>query len=232
MKKIFAIILIISLMFLICACKPKCEHYNKELIMDTATCEVAGIKTYECKDCGETVEEYSQSIGHDFSLLLEDTATCTSVGTKTLRCSRCDKTITEESLKKSHNFNGGPLCIDCGTMSTNFKETTVRSKISFTGRISVKGESGLAGIAYLQFTNGESTAKFDVYSNLKVSFKISIYLYDANNVKLGEYTNGNVSSSGGWFTIRLSRNIVMGEKIYYKIDAKSDYADFMYFYEG
>lgn len=49
------------------AARANCQHANKDLIKDTATCVKDGKKYYVCVDCGATFEEDSPMLGHEYS---------------------------------------------------------------------------------------------------------------------------------------------------------------------
>ena len=80
--------------------QPACEHAY-ELTSDTATCTVAGMKTYTCRKCGDSYTEASPAKGHTPAATgyeNEVAATCTTEGSydEVVRCSVCEAIISSE----------------------------------------------------------------------------------------------------------------------------------------
>ena len=70
------------------------------------TCTWGGSTTYTCLRCGDSYVEYTDPLGHDFSVLVEEhSADCTTGGYKVYKCSRCNETeIRDETEALGHNY--------------------------------------------------------------------------------------------------------------------------------
>ena len=70
------------------------------------TCTRGGSTTYTCLRCGDSYVEYTDPLGHDFSVLVEEhSADCTTGGYKVYKCSRCNETeIRDETEALGHNY--------------------------------------------------------------------------------------------------------------------------------
>ncbi|MCR4615147.1 MAG: leucine-rich repeat domain-containing protein [Clostridiales bacterium] len=74
-------------------------------VVTQPTCMEKGYTTHTCA-CGDSyVDDYVNSLGHDFGDWTETTpATCTEKGEETRYCSRCDATETQEIAALGHDF--------------------------------------------------------------------------------------------------------------------------------
>ena len=79
-------------------------------VTEKATCKKEGIKTYTCKNCGETKTESipkTEHLWNDGEVTKE--ATCAEEGVKTYTCSICKDTKAEVIPKKEHSFDEGKI---------------------------------------------------------------------------------------------------------------------------
>ena len=72
--------------------------WDEGTITQPPTCETAGVKTYECINCGETKTEEIEATGHDYpeEWTVRKAATCTETGVEYRVCHRCEKEETKE----------------------------------------------------------------------------------------------------------------------------------------
>ena len=218
MKKIkyilVAIALIVVCSFGLVGCNT-CEHIDKSIVDNTATCETDGVITYKCNDCGKTITETSEALGHDYSVFVKDSATCTASGYKTYKCSRCSSTNDILSAKKEHNYTGAK-CSNCNGINPSFEKTTITySSGTYTYRTTF--ERLIDWTKYdlncrFQITESSTVASFSVSGNLsKFSLKsFNVSIYDENNVSLG--SGGIILSPTGPSSI-VSRDITLTRAI-------------------
>lgn len=209
-----AIALILICSFSLVACN-KCEHINKTMIENTATCESDGEISYKCNDCNKTIIETSKAKGHDYSVFVKDSATCTASGYITNKCCRCNSTKDVFSAKKKHNYKGAK-CSICSGLNPDYEKVTV-SYSSGTYRYSTIFERLLDFTKYnltcrVNVTEASKTTSFSVSGNLnKFSLKsFSVAIYDNNNVLLG--SGGIILSPTGPSSI-VSRDITLTRAI-------------------
>ena len=71
-----------------------------------ATCTKDGYKKYVCKTCGNTYQETSKKLGHDFEKKIEHKdSTCKTKGYDLYQCTRCEQTHKKElALSTNHNY--------------------------------------------------------------------------------------------------------------------------------
>ncbi|MBO4496051.1 MAG: hypothetical protein J5752_09370 [Clostridiales bacterium] len=68
MRKITAILIVLSMLFALAACKKKCEHEYSSTITKEATCAEEGLRTYTCSKCGDTyTEAIAKSNDHTYA---------------------------------------------------------------------------------------------------------------------------------------------------------------------
>ena len=102
-------------------------------VSEEATCKKAGIKTYTCKNCGETKTVAIPKKEHSFDEgKIQKKATCTEDGLKIYTCTACGET-KEEVLKATghqhtevrdekkatcteEGYTGDTYCTDCGEL--------------------------------------------------------------------------------------------------------------------
>ena len=79
-------------------------------VTEKATCKKEGIKTYTCKNCGETKTESIPKTEHQWNDgEVTKEATCAEEGVKTYTCSICKDTKAEVIPKKEHSFDEGKI---------------------------------------------------------------------------------------------------------------------------
>ena len=79
-------------------------------VTEKATCKKDGIKTYTCKNCGETKTESIPKTEHQWNDgEVTKEATCKEEGVKTYTCSICKDTKAEVIPKKEHSFDEGKI---------------------------------------------------------------------------------------------------------------------------
>ena len=79
-------------------------------VTEKATCKKEGIKTYTCKNCGETKTESIPKTEHQWNDgEVTKEATCKEEGVKTYTCSICKDTKAEVIPKKEHSFDEGKI---------------------------------------------------------------------------------------------------------------------------
>ena len=79
-------------------------------VTEKATCKKEGIKTYTCKNCGETKTESIPKTEHQWNDgEVTKEATCAEEGVKTYICSICKDTKAEVIPKKEHSFDEGKI---------------------------------------------------------------------------------------------------------------------------
>ena len=94
-------------------------HNFTILVENTATCEEAGIITYAC-ECGETMTEEAEALGHDIIVDAEATIepTCETGGCIVEHCSRCPNATHSELVPAlGHDFEIieiAPTCVEPG----------------------------------------------------------------------------------------------------------------------
>lgn len=98
----------------------KCDPHNYKLIKNTATCTAAGIKLYECVNCGDQVEQKISAFGHDYKLVDSKPATCQNMGYEHYECSRCkDSYVVNLSalphVEGEHTITKQPTCTEPGS---------------------------------------------------------------------------------------------------------------------
>ncbi len=96
----------------------KLVEHQYETKATEPTCTEQGYTTYNCP-CGDSyVDDYVDSLGHDFSDWEETTsATCTEKGEETRSCSRCDAFETRETDVIGHSYTAvvtAPTCTEQG----------------------------------------------------------------------------------------------------------------------
>lgn len=102
-------------------------------VSEETTCKKAGIKTYTCKNCGETKTVAIPKKEHSFDEeKIQKKATCTEDGLKIYTCTACGET-KEEVLKATghqhtevrdekkatcteEGYTGDTYCTDCGEL--------------------------------------------------------------------------------------------------------------------
>ena len=106
----------------------KASHsHNYEQIIDAATCEKAGVKTFLCAQCGHSYTEEIPALGHQYSWRVAASATCIDDGLKCYTCDRCAHSYTEVIPATGHNMVDG-RCVDCGTGTCAHSYTTEQLK--------------------------------------------------------------------------------------------------------
>ena len=99
--------------FAACGGDTACEHRNATAGTNTATCEDAGVITYTCPDCGESWEEPTEALGHDWDDGTSSTTTlCTEARVITYTCTRsgCGETRQETlPAASSHVLDDGTV---------------------------------------------------------------------------------------------------------------------------
>ncbi|MDE6059810.1 MAG: hypothetical protein K2G44_07235 [Clostridia bacterium] len=115
-KRILALLLAVVSCIGVClslvGCNDECAHTNKMLIKDTTTCVANGIVTYQCRDCGITIEQEKNALGHNYEII-SNTATCTTNGLQTSQCSRCQKREVVNVAAKGHSYGYKGICSIC-----------------------------------------------------------------------------------------------------------------------
>ena len=133
MKKSFCIascflIIFVFAFFIFAGCEDnayyKCSHSDLAFIEDTATCEKSGVKKYKCKNCGIIIEEFSNQLTHDYSILIEDTATCVQSGEIIYECKNCGKRESAYQPAKGHEYFG-MKCNNCGETDPEYETFVV-----------------------------------------------------------------------------------------------------------
>lgn len=152
-------------------------------VTEAATCKKEGIKTYTCKNCGETKTESIPKTEHQWDNgKVTKEATCKEEGSKTYTCSICGDTKTEVIPKKDHTWDEGKVtkkatctedglkvytCKNCGETkeeilkATGHQHTEVRNEKKDTCK-----EEGYSGDIYCTdcgelIKKGSATEKSD-----------------------------------------------------------------------
>lgn len=152
-------------------------------VTEAATCKKEGIKTYTCKNCGETKTESIPKTEHQWDNgKVTKEATCKEEGSKTYTCSICGDTKTEVIPKKDHIWDEGKVtkkatctgdglkvytCKNCGETkeetlkATGHQHTEVRNEKKATCT-----EDGYSGDVYCKdcgelIKKGSATEKAD-----------------------------------------------------------------------
>ena len=100
---------------------PHQHRWDSGKVTKAPTCMTAGVRTYTCSGCGETVEESIPATGHVLVADAAVAATCTAAGkTAGTHCSVCGTVITpQETIPMlTHKYEGG-VCIYCGAKDPN-----------------------------------------------------------------------------------------------------------------
>lgn len=154
MKKIIAMLLVcvIILSFTGCAC----EHtYDNGVVTTKASCTTAGVMTYTCQKCEETMTEEIPTIEHSYSSNTVKEPTYNEEGVLKFTCDHCGDSYTEqipvkeaevivtvtekESIPEDHNawrFS------DYVRLSVNVENVTNRSIKGVQGTLVVKDMFG------------------------------------------------------------------------------------------
>lgn len=97
-------------------------------VTEAATCKKEGIKTYTCKNCGETKTESIPKTEHQWDNgKVTKEATCKEEGSKTYTCSICGDTKTEAIPKKEHSFDEGKITKKATCTEDGLKVYTCKS---------------------------------------------------------------------------------------------------------
>ena len=159
------------------------HSWDSGKVTETATCKKEGIKTYTCKNCGETKTESIPKTEHQWDNgKVTKEATCKEEGSKTYTCSICGDTKTETIPKKDHIWDEGKVtkkatctedglkvytCKNCGETkeetlkATGHQHTEVRNEKKATCT-----EDGYSGDVYCKdcgelIKKGSATEKSD-----------------------------------------------------------------------
>ena len=83
-----------------------CNHkWDEGVITTPAGCETEGVRTYTCKNCGNTRTESIPALDHDWDGgKITQEPTCTKAGVKTFTCDRCGDTRTEMIPALGHSY--------------------------------------------------------------------------------------------------------------------------------
>lgn len=192
----------------------KCSHLWN-LVSDTATCENAGVKTYECAFCEETRAESSLAIGHDWKQI-SSTATCTSGGKVTYRCNYCRKTKQESVQATGHSYQYG-TCKTCGQFEYNISLSIdsplgygfrYSSGIHYWSKIEIREISFevIDGDLYATCYGIKTYDKDGEYGTSAIMFKF--VLYDSND---------NIIASGTSYTYGVIPNQQFSESLWIRV---------------
>lgn len=97
-------------------------------VTEAATCKKEGIKTYTCKNCGETKTESIPKTEHQWDNgKVTKEATCKEEGSKTYTCSICGDTKTEVIPKKDHTWDEGKVTKKATCTEDGLKVYTCKS---------------------------------------------------------------------------------------------------------
>lgn len=234
MKKIkyyfIATVLLICLMINLVSCG--CEHFNKEYIETTATCEKSGMATYNCLDCKKTIEITDEAKGHKFTEFISDSSTCTVAGYKTYKCENCEKTNQQSSIALGHSYNGAK-CKRCDILKPSFTQMTIKyenGKESVgNGVVDFYTKNSVSSLGFygcnIDLVTNSTAAKMSLVGQIKSSsmLMVSIVLYDSQNQKivsknmLYQLSYNRVFSTDA--NITLERSVSDGEVVYYEITA-------------
>ena len=121
MKKVLILLFIVMLcsVNVFCFSGCACAHNNLTEISDTSTCVEAGIITYQCDDCGQTIAKPGKKGKHDYSVKVStDPSNCSVV----YKCKYCDSNYTDKAANHTSSISG-TYCTHC---NGNFKELTIR----------------------------------------------------------------------------------------------------------
>lgn len=121
-----------------------CNHkWDEGVITTPAGCETEGVRTYTCKNCGNTRTESIPALDHDWDGgKITQEPTCTKEGVKTFTCSRCGDSYTEPVAALGHKFGDwetvtSPTCTNQGSK----KRTCERCRYTETQNISATGHT-------------------------------------------------------------------------------------------
>lgn len=114
-----------------------------------ADCTNMGVVNYICLTCGETKDEITPALGHDYSAewTIDSAATCNSSGSMSRHCNRCDASIDTVLIQKvnSHDWDVGMIsvpatydtagvkvytCLQCGETRTELIDILEKTNIS------------------------------------------------------------------------------------------------------
>lgn len=107
MRKIFALVLLLSAfaLFASCAEDGECQHYDTTEEVTPPTCSGEGYTTRTCDDCDyEYNFNYKEPLGHSLTQI-ETAPTCTAQGFTTYLCSECGYTYDSDFKEPTgHSF--------------------------------------------------------------------------------------------------------------------------------
>lgn len=177
-----------------------CAHSYVEQVTTPATCVQKGVKTFICKNCGESYTEDIPMIAHNYGEPIVTVSTCAKKGAKTYTCSDCGHSYTEELPLNEHNYqtvtqqaapgrNGSIRikCSVCGDISVNQIIAAPKTVALSKSTIIYNGKAQTVSV-----TVKDSAGKTVPAANSSVVF--------SNNKNVGEATvtvtfNGNYTGS-------------------------------------
>ena len=107
MKKLIAILCVVSMLTGLSACAQTCDHsFGKWSVKEEATCTKAGTEQRKCKECGEKERRDIPATGHSFGQwYTKDEADCTEPGTEECACIYCGETQTQSIPISEHSYS-------------------------------------------------------------------------------------------------------------------------------
>ena len=81
-----------------------CVHSYESQVTTAPTCEEDGLRTYICKNCGDSYSEVIKATGHAYHGEITTEPTCEEDGLRTYTCSNCGDSYTETVSAYGHDY--------------------------------------------------------------------------------------------------------------------------------
>lgn len=102
-------------------------HSYTSSVTKAATCTDKGVKTFECKECGEKYTEDIPALGHKYgSWKTVKEATCKEDGKQERECERCHKKESKTVGKTDHNWGDWKVVTEPTNTNEGKKERTCK----------------------------------------------------------------------------------------------------------
>ena len=181
------------------------HEYDYTAVVTAPTCTEKGYTTYTCS-CGVSyVDNYVDSLGHDFGEWTVTTEpSCSEKGVETRYCSRCDATETRDIAMTEHEYAAvvtAPTCIEKGytTYTCSCGDSYVDDYVDALGHDYVNGECSRCHDTVIAITKQPT----DLTAASGTTGKLSIaaagdglsYQWQFKKTESGAWTNSTATSA-------------------------------------
>ena len=178
-----------------------CEHTNKTVTEDTATCTTAGTKTLKCDNCGEEFTEVSQAKGHSFD------------GNKCTACNYVKAATTKTTTYTMSSYSAGTQYAANEAHKLDDKGTVTTTQCHFTSELRIYSSSTHDGYAVIHSTDKIKSIKLNAGNKAD-----TLYVYVSNDGKTWTKLSTEISvTSTSYKDYSLDLG---GEYNYVKLDVK------------